>query len=242
MADFSFPITELDTWIGLLTLTLMEIVLGIDNVIFISIIVSKLPQALQAKARVIGLGLAFLFRIVLLFAITWVIGLVQPLFTVLSHSVSGRDLILIGGGLFLLLKSTLEIHHKLEGDPEGDVKKAAAAVMWKAVVQIALLDLVFSFDSVITAVGLVKHIPVMIIAVVISMIIMLVFAKAISGIIERHPTIKILALSFLLMIGTMLVAEGMHFHIARGYIYFAMAFSLFVELLNIRVRRMHKAA
>lgn len=236
MAEFLVLFSQPATYVSLMTLTLMEVVLGIDNVVFLSILVAKLPQAEQGHARLIGLGLAFLFRVLLLLCISWIVGLIQPLFTVLGHSVSGRDLILIGGGLFLIAKSTKEIHGKLESDEHGASTRARAS-FWNIVVQVALLDLVFSFDSVITAVGLVDHLPVMIIAVILSMIVMLVFARKISDIIAKHPTIKMLALSFLLMIGTMLFAEGFHMHVEKGYIYFAMAFSMLVEILNIRVRK-----
>lgn len=233
MMDLSI-FSQPQTYLSLLTLTLMEIVLGIDNLIFISIISGKLPKAEQAKARMIGLGLALLFRVGLLCAISWIVGLVTPLFTVLEHGVSGRDLVLLGGGLFLLVKSTLEIHEKIEGDHhEGSGKRLS---FWPTVSQIIMLDIVFSFDSVITAVGLVKEISIMIIAVVVSMIVMLAAAPTISDFINKHPTIKMLALAFLLMIGTMLLAEGFHFEMPKGYIYFAMAFSCMVEFLNMKVR------
>jgi len=237
MADFFVLFSEPATYFSLLTLTAMEIVLGIDNVVFLSILVAKLPKAQQPKARLIGLGLAFLFRILLLLCISWIIGLVQPLFSILSHEISGRDLILIAGGLFLITKSTKEIHAKFEGGGHDLTEVGGGPSFWNVVVQIGLLDLVFSFDSVITAVGLVEHISIMVIAVILSMIVMLVFARRISDVIARHPTIKMLALSFLLMIGTMLFAEGFHMHVEKGYIYFAMAFSIVVEMLNIRVRK-----
>ncbi len=235
MTDLAFPLYEIETYVSLLTLTLMEIVLGIDNVVFLSILTGKLQKSEQPKARFIGLALAFGFRVILLLGISWIIGLTKPLFAVLGHEISGRDLILILGGLFLISKATSEIHGKVQGD-EHENKNAPAPSFGSVVVQIALIDLVFSFDSVITAVGLVKHVPVMIAAVLVSMLIMLIFASRISDIIHRHPTIKMLALSFLLMIGTMLFAEGFHVHVEKGYIYFAMAFSIFVEMLNIKVR------
>lgn len=229
---------------ALVTLTAMEIVLGIDNIIFIAILVAKLPQEKQGKIRNIGISLALIIRIVLLFSISWIMTLKEPLFSVLEHSFSGRDLILLGGGLFLLAKSTFEIHHKVEGDPqihlhkaEGAAKKVVSANMM--LLQILMLDIVFSLDSVITAVGMVSQISIMVVAMVISMIVMLVSAGNISGFVERHPTIKILALAFLLLIGVMLMAEGMGAHISKGYIYFAMAFSLAVEMLNMRYRKKH---
>ena len=235
MTDLVFPVFEIETYVSLVTLTLMEIVLGIDNVVFLSILTSKLEKSQQPKARYIGLALAFGFRVLLLLGISWIIGLTKPLFSVLNYEFSGRDLILILGGLFLIGKSTSEIHGKMQGEEHGEAAKVAPSFS-SVVIQIALIDLVFSFDSVITAVGLVKHVPVMIAAVLVSMLIMLIFAGKISDIIHRYPTIKMLALSFLLMIGTMLFAEGFHVHVEKGYIYFAMAFSIFVELLNIRVR------
>lgn len=224
-----------ETYISLLTLTAMEIVLGIDNLIFISIISQRLPVEQQAKARTLGLSLALIFRIGLLFLISWIIGLVAPLFSIMSHEVSGRDLILLAGGLFLIAKSTTEIHHKIEGG-HAAASSSRRASFTGVIVQILLLDLVFSFDSVITAVGLVQDIPIMVIAVIISMAVMLVFAGSISDFINKHPAVKMLALAFLLMIGTLLFAEGLHLHVPKGYIYFAMAFSIFVEVLNIKVR------
>ncbi|MBN8549422.1 MAG: TerC family protein [Deltaproteobacteria bacterium] len=236
MTDLFVLFTEPQTYVSLLTLTLMEIVLGIDNVVFLSILVGKLPAHQQPRARLIGLSLAFVFRIILLLCITWIIGLVQPLFSVFSHEVSGRDLILIAGGLFLIAKSTKEIHGKLE-HVDHTAAVPAGPTFASVVIQVAMLDLVFSFDSVITAVGLVDRISIMIVAVVLSMIVMLMFAAKISEIVDRHPTIKMLALSFLLMIGTMLVAEGCEVHVQKGYVYFAMAFSVFVEFLNIRSQK-----
>jgi predicted tellurium resistance membrane protein TerC len=223
--------------IALLTLAGLEIVLGIDNIVFISILCGKLPAAQQAKARRIGLLLAMGMRILLLLAISWVMGLTAPLFSVMSQELSGRDLILLVGGLFLVAKATWEIHDKLEGEAHGPDGARAAASFAAILTQIVLLDIVFSLDSVITAVGMAKHIEIMIVAVVIAVGVMLVFAGTISEFIERHPTMKMLALSFLLLIGVVLVADGFGQHVSKGYIYFAMAFSLFVEILNIRLRR-----
>jgi predicted tellurium resistance membrane protein TerC len=224
-----------DAWIGLLTLTVLELVLGIDNVVFISILSGKLPAHQQKKARFIGLSLAMLMRILLLLSITWVMGLTRPVFTIANFQVTGRAMILVAGGLFLLVKSTHEIHDQMEG--EDEYRKARAVVsLFVVLVQISLLDIVFSLDSVITAVGMVDEIAIMIIAVVIAVIVMMVFAGPVSGFVERHPTIKMLALSFLLLIGVNLIAEGLNFHIPKGYTYFAMAFSLFVEMLNLKMR------
>jgi predicted tellurium resistance membrane protein TerC len=227
---------------SLITLTLMEVVLGIDNIIFISILVGRLPQDKQAKIRNIGIGLALLIRIILLFSISWIMTLKEPFFSVFSHPVSGRDLILLGGGLFLLAKSTFEIHHKVEGDPnhalpDEDKKNKNKNKAGFILAQILVLDIVFSLDSVITAVGMVSDVMIMVIAMVISMIVMLVSAKSISGFVDKHPTIKILALSFLLLIGVMLIFEGTGGHMNKGYIYFAMFFSLTVEMLNMRFRK-----
>ena len=226
-------------WIALLTLTSLEIVLGIDNIIFISILSGKLPQHQQAKARQIGLALAMIMRVLLLFSLSWVIRLTAPLFTVVGQEISGRDLILLLGGLFLLGKATFEIHDKLEGDEHAGAKKMAASFAG-VLVQIALLDMVFSLDSVITAVGMADDIAVMIAAVVIAVGVMMISASTISGFVERHPTVKMLALSFLLLIGMSLVAEGLDQHIPKGYIYFAMGFSVFVEILNVRMRSVSK--
>ena len=223
-------------WIALLTLTVLEIVLGIDNIIFISILSGKLPESQQARARTLGLALAMVMRILLLFSIAWIVRLTAPLFTVLTQEVSGRDLILMLGGLFLIYKATTEIHEKLEGHEESASNKAAATFS-SVIVQIMLLDIVFSLDSVITAVGMADDLAVMIIAVIIAVLIMLVAAGPISRFVENHPTVKMLALSFLLLIGMSLVAESLHFHIPKGYIYFAMGFSIFVEMLNLRARR-----
>jgi len=222
-------------WIALLTLTALEIVLGIDNIVFISILSGKLPPEDQPRARLIGLALAMVMRIALLFSLAWVIRLTAPLFGVFGHEISGRDLILIVGGLFLLAKATREIHLKLEGE-EGHSGKRVAHSFGGVLVQIMLLDIVFSLDSVITAVGMVDELSIMVIAVVIAVGFMMVFAGPISRFVDRHPTVKILALSFLILIGVMLIAEGFEQHISKGYIYFAMAFSVMVEMLNLRMR------
>lgn len=236
MEIFSHP----ETYISLLTLTFLEIVLGIDNIIFISILTGKLPDENREKARITGLSIALIFRIILLLGISWIAGLVKPIITVFGFSFSGRDLILLGGGIFLLIKSTLEIHDKLEGtESEGDRK--VTPKFWNIIVQIILIDLVFSLDSVITAVGLVKEISIMIIAIIISMVIMILFAGKVSDFIHKHPTIKMLALSFLLMIGLLLVVEAFHVEVPKGYVYFAMAFSFLVEMLNIRMRKKSSA-
>lgn len=226
-------------WIAFLTLSVLELVLGIDNVIFISILSGKLPPEQQARARYIGLSLALIMRVILLFSLTWVMGLVEPLFTLWGQSVSGRDLILLIGGLFLIGKSTHEIHGSLEGS-EGEASKKIYAGFLSVIIQITLLDIVFSLDSVITAVGMVSNIWVMIAAVVVSIIAMMLFAGSIGAFVQRHPTIKMLALSFLLLIGVTLIAEGLHQHIPKGYIYFAMAFSVIVEILNMRLRKRAK--
>jgi len=222
-------------WIALLTLTVLEIVLGVDNIVFISILAGRLRPEEREKARRLGLGLAMFIRIALLLSITWVMGLTSPLFTVTSQELSGRDLILIIGGLFLLAKSTHEIHDKLEGE-EGHASGRVAASFVGVIMQILLLDIVFSLDSVITAVGMAEDVSVMIIAVIIAVGVMMLSARAISDFVDRHPTVKMLALSFLLLIGVSLIAEGFEQHIPKGYIYFAMAFSIFVELINLRVR------
>ncbi|WP_415909497.1 TerC family protein [Oleiharenicola sp. Vm1] len=229
-------LSDPQAWISLLTLTGLEIVLGIDNVIFISILAGKLPAEQQPKARQLGLSLALLTRIALLASIAWIAKLTNPLFAVLGHGVSGRDLILIIGGLFLIVKSTMEIHEKLEGE-EGHASAKVAASFARVIVQIMLLDIVFSLDSVITAVGMAQHLAVMIAAVILAMGVMLLAAGAISDFVNKHPTLKILALSFLLLIGTTLIAEGMGFHIPKGYVYFAMAFSFGVEMLNLKLRK-----
>lgn len=223
--------------IALVTLTVLEIVLGIDNIIFISIMAGKLPPEERQKARVWGLALAMITRIALLCSIVWVMKLTQPLFSVLNHEVTGRDLVLLLGGLFLLGKSTHEIHDTLETHEAEEIKAKASSQFMSVILQIAVLDIVFSLDSVITAIGMADHIPVMIIAVIIAVVFMLFFSKAISEFVERHPTIKMLALSFLILIGVSLVAEGLHHHIPKGYIYFAMAFSVMVEMLNLKLRK-----
>lgn len=225
-----------EAWIALATLMALEIVLGIDNIIFISILVAKLPAEKRDSARRIGIGLAMLSRLALLFSLAWVIGLVEPLFTVIDYEISGRDLVLIIGGFFLLAKSTHEIHDSLEGSSGVSATKAAANY-FAILLQITLLDIVFSLDSVITAVGLVDHLSIMVIAVMASVFVMLFAAKAIGDFVDSHPTIKILALSFLMLIGFTLIAEGLDVHVPKGYIYFAMAFSVGVELINLRVRR-----
>jgi predicted tellurium resistance membrane protein TerC len=222
-------------WVAFLTLLSLEIVLGVDNIIFISILASKLPAGQQRQARLIGLALAMITRILLLLSLSWIIRLTAPLFEVLQQQISGRDLILIVGGLFLLAKSTHEIHQKLEGDT-GHAATTTHPSFTSVLVQIMLLDVVFSLDSVITAVGMVDEIAIMIAAVVSAVAFMMVFAGSISAFVERHPTIKMLALSFLLLIGVTLMAEGFDQHISKGYIYFAMAFSVFVEMLNLKMR------
>lgn len=224
------------TWIAFATLLLLEVVLGIDNIVFISILAGKLPAGDQARARTTGLALAMVLRILLLLSIAWMARLTAPLFTVAGADISGRDLILIAGGLFLLAKSTFEIHDKLEGEEGGQSARVAASFA-AVIVQILLLDIVFSLDSVITAVGMTDQIPVMVAAVIAAVILMMFFAGPISRFVEQHPTVKMLALSFLLLIGVTLVAEGLAFHIPKGYVYFAMAFSLGVEMLNLRLRR-----
>lgn len=233
---------------ALLTLTVLEIILGVDNIIFISIVSNKLPEAQQPKARTLGLLLAMVFRILLLFGITWLIGLTRPLFNLpffkdegMPIGISWKDLILIGGGLFLIFKSTLEIHHKLERHTGEKIKVAAPAAFGAVIVQIILVDAVFSFDSILTAIGLVDNVWVMIIAVVISMIIMIIFAGTISRFINKHPTLQILALAFLIMIGMLLIAEGFHHEINKNYVYSAIAFSLIVELINMRLRKNREA-
>ena len=229
-------ISSPEAWIALATLTTLEIVLGIDNLVFISILADRLPEDQQQRARTVGLALALIARIALLFSITWVMGLTQPLFDVLGRAFSGRDLILAGGGLFLLAKATREIHNALEGEEHGHGDGAKVATMRGVLVQILLLDVVFSLDSVITAVGMADDLVIMILAVVIAIGVMIVTAESISSFVNRHPTVKMLALSFLLLIGVTLVAESLGQHIAKGYIYFAMGFSVAVEMLNLKVR------
>jgi len=222
-------------WSALAALTILEIVLGIDNIVFISILSGKLPEAQRAKARQIGLALALILRILLLLSISWVMGLTTPLFGLMGKEFSGRDLILLGGGLFLIYKAVIEIHHKLEG---ADQTRDAKAVTFGAVIgQILLIDIIFSLDSVITAVGMAKELTVMVLAVLISVGFMLAFAGKVSRFVEEHPTVKMLALAFLILIGVNLMAEGFHFHIEKGFTYFAMAFSVLVEMLNIKLRK-----
>jgi predicted tellurium resistance membrane protein TerC len=229
-------ITDPQAWIGFATLTLLEIVLGIDNIVFISILADKLPSAQRRRARLVGLALAMLSRILLLLALNWIIRLTAPLFEILGNEISGRDLVLIAGGLFLLAKSTHEIHGSIEG-PEGEPMVRAAPSFAGVLIQIMLLDVVFSLDSVITAVGMVDEIGVMVAAVVVAVGFMMAFSGPLSAFVGHHPTIKMLALSFLLLIGVALIADGLDRHIPKGYIYFAMAFSLAVELLNLRARK-----
>lgn len=234
--DFSW-ITDPQSLIALLTLASLEIVLGIDNIIFISIMAGKLPVEQQNLARKVGLLLALGMRLLLLISLSWLIGLTEPLFTVLEHAVSGRDLILGIGGLFLMGKATLEIHEKVQDPKDNDEKAVKASTLAAVLIQIMMLDVVFSLDSVITAVGMVDNLSIMITAVIISVIFMLVFVNAVSDFVDKNPTVKVLALSFLLMIGLTLIGDAMHFHIPKGYIYFAMAFSVFVEMVNLRVHK-----
>jgi predicted tellurium resistance membrane protein TerC len=229
-------LSDPQAWIAFATLTVLELVLGIDNIVFISILAGKLPAGQQSKARYVGLALALLMRVILLFSLTWVIGLTAPLFTVLGEEISGRDLVLLLGGLFLIAKSTHEIHGSLEGEEEHGRAKVYASFA-SVIVQIMLLDIVFSLDSVITAVGMVSDLRIMIAAVVIAILFMMAFSGAIGRFVQKHPTVKMLALSFLLLIGVTLIAESLDQHIPRGYIYFAMAFSVFVEMLNLRLRK-----
>lgn len=229
--------TDPETWMALATLTALEIVLGIDNIIFIAILAGKLPEHQRERARVIGLALAMGTRLLLLFSLVWMMSLTAPLFTVLSQDISGRDIILLAGGLFLIYKSTVEIHEKLEGVENVVIPKTNTQSKFVSVViQIGLLDIVFSLDSVITAIGLANQLWVMAVAIIIAVIIMMISSGSISNFIDRRPTIKLLALSFLLMIGVMLIGEGLDMHIPKGYVYFAMAFSVFVEMLNSKIR------
>lgn len=229
-------LSDPQTWVALATLTALEIVLGIDNVIFIAILAGKLPAHQQQRARTLGLAMALITRLLLLLSLTWIMQLTRPLLTIWSQELSGRDLILLGGGLFLIAKSTLEIHESLEGVEAQDQRRAAASFVG-VVVQIMLLDVIFSLDSVITAIGLASHLGVMVTAVIIAVIFMMFFSGAISAFVERHPTIKMLALSFLLLVGLALMGESFDLHIPKGYIYFAMAFSVCVEMLNLKLRR-----
>ncbi|MBX9604616.1 MAG: TerC family protein [Gammaproteobacteria bacterium] len=226
-----------EAWVALATLTLLEIVLGIDNIIFIAILVGRLPEAQRQRARLIGLGLAMATRIMLLLLLAWIMRLKTTLVSFAGLDLSGRDFILIGGGLFLLAKSTLEIHHSLEGPEDGEQGGAAGVTFLSVLVQIAMLDVVFSLDSVITAVGMVDQVEIMIAAIMIAVGVMMFAAQSISEFVDSHPTIKMLALSFLVLIGVALIGEGFDFHIPKGYIYFAMAFSVSVELLNLKIRR-----
>ncbi|EMY77719.1 integral membrane protein TerC family protein [Leptospira weilii serovar Ranarum str. ICFT] len=228
----------LDKVVAILTLTLMEIVLGIDNIVFLSIVSGKLPKNRQNQARNIGLTLALGFRIGLLFAVSWIASLTAPLMTITGFEISGRDLIMLGGGLFLIAKSTSEIHGKVEGIEEDHPKKEKIS-FWGVIVQLIILDVIFSVDSIVTAVGLSGQFQVMVTAVILSMIVMLIFSGTVSDFINEHPTMKVLALSFLIMIGAMLFADGLHFHIPKGYVYFSMAFSLGVELINMKIRKAH---
>ena len=234
MLDFTW-ISSAEGWVALATLTVLEIVLGIDNIVFISVLAGKLPREQRERARRIGLSLAMFIRLALLASIAWIMGLTAPFFTVVGQDISGRDLILVVGGLFLIAKSTHEIHDKLEGE-EGRAQGVAAASFAGVITQILLLDVIFSLDSVITAVGMAEHLSVMAIAVIVAVGVMLVSAGAIGTFVDRHPTVKMLALSFLLLIGVSLIAEGLDQHIPKGYIYFAMGFSVFVEMINLRVR------
>lgn len=232
-------IADPQAWMALATLTLLEIVLGIDNIIFLTILVNRMPPEMRNRTRLFGLGFAMITRIMLLLSLAWVMSLTQPFFEILGKAISGRDLILIGGGLFLLWKASTEIYNSMEGSGEDGQPSpnAGSAAFFSIVLQIAVIDIVFSLDSVITAVGLAKHVSVMVIAIMISVGVMMFAAKSIGEFVESHPSIKVLALSFLVLVGTLLVAEGFGQHVSKGYVYFAMAFSLGVEMLNLRVRK-----
>ncbi len=234
-------LTNPEAWIALATLTLLEIVLGIDNIVFISVLADRLPEKERPKARQIGLALAMITRILLLFSLSLIIQLTQPLFSVFEHAVSGRDLILIVGGLFLLTKSTREIHHKMEGDEDEARRAGKAATFSGILIQIAILDMIFSLDSVITAVGMADDLAVMVTAVILAVGVMMISAGPVGNFVSAHPTVKMLALSFLLLIGTSLIADGLGFHIPKGYIYFAMGFSVLVEFFNLRASRAHSS-
>ncbi len=233
-----------EAWVALLTLSLLEIVLGIDNIIFISILTNKLPEGKRSRARFAGITLALVFRVVMLLGITWIIGFTRPLFEIFGHTITGRDLVLILGGLFLLAKSTSEIHHKIDGPGREEDKQKLRKVgrgLTSIIIQIGLLDIVFSFDSILTAIGMTEELIIMITAVIISLVVMLIFAGRIASFIEKYPTLQILALSFLILIGFVLIADGLHQHIPKGYIYAAVAFSLLVEVININVRNKDSA-
>lgn len=233
-------ISSPEAWISLATLTALEIVLGVDNIIFISILVGRLPAEQRARARFLGLGLAMVSRILLLLSLSWLMRLTAPIFTVMSNEVSGRDLILVGGGLFLIAKSVMEVHNSLEGGGELEGGGRKVTSFFSVLIQIAIIDIVFSLDSVITAVGLADHVPVMIIAIMLSVGVMMLAAKSIGEFVDAHPTVKMLALSFLILVGMTLVGEGFDVHVPKGYVYFAMAFSIVVELINIRLRKKSK--
>ncbi len=230
-------VTSPEAWLALLTLTALEIVLGIDNIIFISILVGRLPEHQRHRARMQGLALAMLTRIALLLSLAWVMRLTTPIFTILEQAISGRDLILIGGGLFLLYKSSQEMYENLEGEEEEHTQPKVVTSYAALMGQIAIVDIIFSLDSVITAVGMAKHVPVMVLAIIIAVGVMMFAAKAIGDFVDRHPSIKMLALSFLVLVGVALIGEGLDMHIPKGYIYFAMAFSLSVEMMNIKMRK-----
>ena len=240
MLENFYAIFTVDGFISLITLTFLEIILGIDNIIFISIVSTKLPRAEQAKARAWGLSMALIFRIALLFSITWIIGLKEPFFYISTFGVTGKDIILLAGGVFLIVKTIMEIVEKINDRHTKD-KEFAGLTLRSAILQIVFLDIIFSFDSILTAVGLVRNVLLMVLAVVIAMIAMLIFSEKVSDFINKHPTVKMLALAFLVMIGIVLVAEGLHFHIEKGYVYVALLFSLAVELLNMAYRsKTHK--
>lgn len=241
LLDFSWLFSP-EAWVALVTLTLLEIVLGIDNIIFIAILVTRLPQAQRDRARILGLALAMLTRIALLASIFWIMKLVEPLFSVFGVEISGKDLILIGGGLFLIWKSTFEIHAQTQGESHDEFDSTKKASFGGTLIQIALLDIIFSLDSVITAVGMAKDLPVMILAVIIAVLIMMFASKYIARFVDENPSIKVLALAFLILVGVTLIADGLDFHISKAYIYFAMAFSLAVESINIYISKKQKKA